>query len=104
MAKRTQIYLSEEAQKLVDDCLKEANENFRTGTITLSDLVSEMILNSKIDIKSLQLKRTDLRRSLRLMSDLPDLDLDTVMRTLSELKIKPTKKSVRGSIEPEELP
>ncbi len=104
MAKRTQIYLTDEAQRLLDEKLKEANANFKTGVITVSNLVSEMVLSSKVDIKSLQLKRTDLRRSLRVMADQPDLDLDTVMKALSELKAKSPKKSVHPQTEKEELP
>ncbi len=101
MTKRVQIFLTNEAQRLVDEQLKEANENFKSGNITISDLISEMVVNSKIDIKSLQLKRTDLRRSLRVMANQPDLDLDTIIKNLTELKSKTPKKPAKTPVQME---
>lgn len=96
--KRLQIYLTDEALQMVEDQLKLANENFKSGTINYSDLITEMILNSKIDIKTLQLKKTDLRRSLRVLALQPDIDLDTAIKHLSELRQRSLKKNGRGAI------
>lgn len=93
--KRLQVDLSEEAQRIVDQKFKEANANFKSGTIRLGDLVSEMIITSKVDIRSLQLKRTNLRRSLHAMADQPNLDLDTAIKTLIDLRQKTYKKPAR---------
>lgn len=103
MAKRLQIYLPDECWQVVEGQLKEANENFVTGSISYSDLVCEMILTSRVDIKSLQLKRTDLRKSLKVLAAQPDIDLDTVIKHLSEMKPKMNKKSGRGFGEQESL-
>ncbi len=103
MAKRIQIYLTDEAQTLVDKSLVEANENFETGTITISDLISEMVVTSKVDIKSLQLKRTNLRRSLQLLSKTRGIDLDSAIKTLIELRNKTNKKSHKTPTEPEAM-
>ena len=64
MKRKIQVLLSDDAWDLVDSLTKQANENFEVGTIGYSDLVNEMILTSKVDIKTLQVKHTDLRRSL----------------------------------------
>ena len=93
MKKRLQIILSNEAWTAVDDLSKEANSDFDGGHINYSDLINEMILCSKVDIKTLQLKHTDLRKSLRALASKGDLDLDTVLKTLSELKSTVKKKS-----------
>lgn len=103
MSKRLQVYLTDEALELVEEQLKLANEGFQAGTITYSDLISEMVLTSKVDIKTLQLKRTDLRRSLRVMASQPDIDLDTIIKSLSELKGKTQKKSSRQIVLSESL-
>ena len=54
MIKRLQIALTNEARLAVDSLIKEANEGFETGHINYSDAINEMIVNSKVDVKTLQ--------------------------------------------------
>ena len=94
MKKRLQIILNDAAWAAVESLSNEANSDFDGGHINYSALINEMILSSKVDIKTLQLKHTDLRKSLRALASKGDIDLDTVLKTLSELK-STTKKKVK---------
>jgi hypothetical protein len=93
MKRRLQIILSDEAQSALDTLMKEANEGFQAGNISFSDAVNEMMISSKVDVRALQLKHTDLRRSLRSMASKPDVDIDGVIKNLMELKSKSPKRS-----------
>lgn len=84
--KRLQVILSDEAWAAVEKLTDDANAEFEAGTINYSDAINEMILTSKVDIKVLQTKHTDIRRSLRVMASKDSLDLDNVIKTLMELK------------------
>lgn len=86
MNKRMQIILNPEAWALVEVASREANDGFDAGSINYSDVINEMILCSKIDVRTLQLKHSDLRRSLRAMASKEDIDLEAVLKNLSELK------------------
>lgn len=86
--KRLQVILNEEAWNLVEALIKEANENFEVGSITFSDAINEMILCSKVDVKQLQTKHTDFRRSLKVLATRDDLDLESVIKSLMELRAK----------------
>ena len=77
---------------MVDAVTKEANSGFEAGTINCSDTINEMILTSKVDIKLLQSKHTNIRRSLRLMAAKENVDIDDVIKSLLELKAKSGKK------------
>lgn len=103
MIKRLQISMSEEAWAIIEKTTNEASENFDAGTITYSDVICEMILNAKIDIKSLQLKRTDLRRSLKSMANNPDIDIDTIIKNLNDLKAR-TKRHSKSTAQGPEVP
>lgn len=92
MNKRLQVQVSQEAWEAVEALCKEANQNFEAGSVTVSDAVNEMILAAKVDVRALQLKRTDLRRALRAMADKEDLDLESVLRSLTDLRGKVPKK------------
>lgn len=92
MSKRLQVIFTEEAWKEIEATTNEANQNFEMGSINYSDVINEMVLNSKVDIKTLQMKHADIRRSLRVLAAKEDIDLDTVIKTLSELKAKGGKK------------
>lgn len=94
--KRLQLALSPDAWAAVDALVREANSNFETGSINFSDMVNEMILSAKVDVKILQLKHTDIRRSLRVMAALENIDLDTAIRTLTEIKQKLGKKPAKS--------
>jgi hypothetical protein len=92
MKKRLQVVFTEEAWAAVEALTTQANENFEAGSINYSDVINEMIVSARVDIKALQLKHTDLRRSLRSMASKGDLDLDTVIKSLMELKSRSGKR------------
>jgi len=92
MSKRLQVVFSEEAWSEVEAITNEASKDFDMGSINYSDVVNEMVLTAKVDIKVLQMKHTDIRRSLRVMAAKDDLDLESVIKTLSELRAKTGKK------------
>lgn len=98
MIKRLQVSLSNEAWHAVEAITTEASENFDVGTINYSDVINEMILTSKVDIKTLQLKHTDVRRTLRSMASQEDLDIDAVIKNLTELKQKTAKRLKPGAV------
>jgi|GEM_PF-1202337 len=95
--KRLQVLFSEEAWSSIESLTEEANRGFEDGSITYSDVVNEMILNSKFDIKTLQAKHTDIKRSLRRMASQGDVDLDSAIKALMELKNKVGKRGSKQS-------
>lgn len=102
MKKKIQIVLTEESSTALDAMLKESNNGFTTGTITYSDVLNELLIAGKLDIKSLQAKHTNVRKSLRLMALQKDIDIDAAIRALTELKAKTPKKSSRSQLSMEE--
>jgi hypothetical protein len=85
MSKRLQIILNDDAWAQVEAITNEANEGFQAGSISYSDTMAEMVLNSKVDVKLLQLKHTDFRRAMRNAAK-EGLELDSVIKMLQELK------------------
>jgi hypothetical protein len=85
MSKRLQVILNSEAWTLVEAVTEEANEGFQAGSISYSDTLAEMVLSSKVDVKSLQLKHTDFRRAMRNAAK-GGMELDSVIKMLQELK------------------
>lgn len=103
MTKRLQVILNEEAWKVVDVVTKEVNQDFNVGNVTYSDVLNEMVINSRVDVKALQIKHTDLRRSLRVMATREELDLDGVIKSLMELKARGGKRVIRATNTVEEV-
>lgn len=101
MSKRLQIVLSDDAWPIVESLCSEANNGFEAGHITYSDSINELILCSKPDVKQLQLKHTNIRRSLQLLSGQKDIDLDTAIKSLMELKAKTSRRPTRYQLEQE---
>ena len=99
--KRLQIILSNDAWNAVEALTTEASENFEVGSINYSDVINEMILCSKVDVKALQIKHTDLRRSLRILSNKDDLDIELAIKSLMELKARGTVKRKNNSTQEE---
>ena len=94
--KRIQIFISDEAWEAVGTLTSEANEDFEYGSIHYSDIINELLINNpKIDVKGLQLKHTDLRRSLKTMASKDSIDLDLIIKTLNELKQKGQRKPAK---------
>ncbi len=90
--RRLQVILTEEAWAAVDAVTKEANEGFEAGTINFSDTINELIMSAKVDIKFLQSKHTNIRRSLRLMAAKDIVDIDDVIKALLDLKARTGKR------------
>lgn len=100
MKKKLQVQFDEAAWTLIESTVNEANDGFEFGTITLTDVVNEMVLNSKVDIRSLQRKCTSFKKQLRVLAAKPDMDLDATIKALMELKSGQTK---RKSVNVEEV-
>ena len=98
MKKRIQVVLTEEAWAVVEAVTKEANENFDVGTVGYSDAINEMVLTSRVDIDKLRLKHTNFKRSLRSLAS-KEVDLDSVIKHLHELKSKLGRKKTAPLIE-----
>jgi hypothetical protein len=93
------VFLNEEAWSIFESLMKEANENNDSGTITFSNLINEMIPNAKVDIRSLQLKYADYRKTLKVLSSRKDIDLDQVVKILNEIRNKTPKRKASTSTE-----
>lgn len=98
MKKRIQVVLTEEAWAVVEDVTKNANENFDVGAVGYSDAINEMILTARVDIDKLRIKHTDVRRSLRSLAS-KEMDLDSVIKHLHELKSKLGRKKTTALVE-----
>lgn len=99
MKRKIQVVLSEDAWELLESTTKESNSGFKNGSITYSDVVSEFLVSGKIDIRLLQAKHTNLRKSLRLMASQKEIDIDAAIKSLQELKAKTVKKSPKPAIQ-----
>lgn len=98
MKRKLQVVLTDETWTNLETITKDANDGFVNGSITYSDVVSELILNSKIDIKSLQAKHTNIRKSLRFMATQREIDIDSAIRALQDLKVKSGKKNTKSQL------
>lgn len=92
------MILTPEAWAEVEALTNASNENFDVGAITYSDVINEMVLTAKVDVKTLQRKHTDIRRSIRAIASQNTIDLDSAIKALMELKSlnskrKPTAQS-----------
>ena len=97
MSKRLQIYLSPEAETKLETIYSEATHGFTAGTIKISDVVSEMILASDLDIKELRLKYTDFKKSLIELAHAENLDIEVAIKALQELKNRISKAKGKAS-------
>ena len=98
MKKKLQVILTDESWTALEALTKEANDGFMNGSITYSDIANELILTAKIDIRGLQAKHTNVRKSLRLMAAQKEIDIDSAIRALMELKAKGNKKSPKTQL------
>ncbi len=92
MKKKLQIILNDESWTLLETMTKEANEGFKNGTINMSDIVNEILITAKIDVRALQAKHTNIRRSLRQMALQKNIDIDLAIKNLMELKTISSKR------------
>lgn len=95
MKRKLQVALNDDSWSALDALTKEANEGFKNGFITFSDVVNEVIVNAKIDMRALQAKHTNIRKSLRLLAAQKEIDIDSAIRNLMDLKAKGAKRSAR---------
>ena len=86
MKRKLQVVLTEESWATLDALVNEANHEFRSGSINMSDVVNEVLLTAKLDVRALQAKHTNIRRSLRQMASLKDIDIDLAIKNLMDLK------------------
>lgn len=99
MKKKIQIVLSDESWSALESLTNEANEGFVNGTINYSDVVNELIATGKIDIRGLQAKHTNIRKSLRLMASQKEIDIESAIKALMDLKSKGVKKTSRSQMQ-----
>lgn len=102
MKKKITVMLSDEALLKVEKETQLASEGFESGRITISDVVNEMVLSSDIDIRSLQSKCINLKKSILNFAKQKNPDLDQMIKTLQELKGKSSKKPNKANRETEE--
>lgn len=93
MSKRLQVLLNEQAEAILEKIHAEAMDGFTLGKISLGDVVSEIVLNAKIDIKELRAKHIDIRKSLLDLANQKDVDFESALKALQELKPKNHKKA-----------
>lgn len=103
MKKKLQIVMNDESWTALEGLTKEANDGFVNGTITFSDVVNEILITAKLDIRALQGKHTNIRKSLRLMASQKEIDIDSAIRALMDLKSKGAKKSTRSQLSMEAI-
>ncbi len=103
MKKKLQIVMSDDSWMTLENLTKEANDGFVNGSITFSDVVNEILITAKLDIKGLQAKHTNIRKSLRLMAAQKEIDIDSGIRALMEIKSKGGRKQTRGQLSMETI-
>ena len=103
MKKKLQIVMSDESWSALENLTNEANDGFVNGSITFSDVVNEILATAKLDIRGLQAKHTNIRKSLRLMASQKEIDIDSAIRALMDIKSKGGKKSSRGQLSMENV-
>lgn len=98
MKKKLQVILSDESWTTLENLTKESNDGFVNGSITFSDVINEVLQTAKLDIRGLQAKHTNIRKSLRIMAAQREIDIDSAIRALMDLKSKGAKKSFRSQL------
>jgi hypothetical protein len=94
--KKLQVALTDESWIMIENLSKEANDGFKNGCITFSDIVNEVLLSAKLDIRGLQAKHTNIRKSLRMLASQKEIDIDLAIRNLMELKAKGAKRTAKN--------
>ncbi len=97
MLRKLQIMIAEDNWRTVESIFKEANLDFKCGNINYSDIINEMISIAKVDIRSLQAKNINVRKSLRSLASQKEIDLDGVIKFLTDFKNKSGRRAPKGS-------
>ena len=92
MKLRKQVVLTNEAWAAVEALTKSANDGFNLGHITYSDTINAMIMTSKTSVEALRSKHTDVRRTLKSWAYKKEVDIDSLIKDLNEIKYKATKR------------
>ena len=92
MKLRKQVVLTNDAWAAVEALTKSANDGFNLGHITYSDTINAMILSSKASIDTLRAKHTDVRRTLKSWASKKEVDIDSLIKDLTDIKSKATKR------------
>jgi hypothetical protein len=100
--KRLQVILTSEAWTEIERVYSDAINDFKTGSINYSDVINEMVLNSKVDLKELRLKHTDIKKSLLNLAKSENIDIELALKVLNEIRSKSVKKS-KATSQPEEV-
>ena len=98
MKKKLQVILTDESWSALETMTKDANDGFKNGSINMSDIVNEILLFAKIDVRAMQAKHTNIRRSLRQMALQKDIDIDLAIKNLMELKSINNKRIVKSQM------
>lgn len=98
MKRKLQVALNDESWSALETMTKEANDGFKNGSITFSDVINEIVSSAKLDIRSLQAKHTNIRKSLRLMASQKEIDIDSAIRALMDLKSKGVKRASKSQM------
>ncbi len=98
MKRKLQVILTDDSWTTLDGIVKEANLDFQSGSINMSDVVNEILLTAKIDIRALQIKHTNVRRSLRNLASKKDIDIDLAIKSLMELKAASQKRPAKTQL------
>lgn len=92
LKRKIQVVLTDETWSILETTTRESNSGFKNGSITYSDVVNEYLLSGKIDLRLIQAKHTNIRKSLRLMASQKEIDIDSAIKSLMELKSRGAKR------------
>ena len=98
MKNKLQVVLTDDSWAALEAMTKEASDGFKSGSINMSDIVNEVLLSAKIDVRALQAKHTNIRRSLRQMALQKDIDIDLAIKNLMELKAINNKRPAKAQM------
>lgn len=98
MKRKLQVALNDDSWSILEAMTNEANDGFKNGSITYSDVMNEIVTTAKLDIRLLQAKHTNIRKSLRLMASQKEIDIDSAIRALMDLKSKGAKRGAKSQM------
>lgn len=99
MKKKVVISFSTEAWERLESLTQKANENFDTGSVNYSDVINELIPAAQLDIRLLQARHTNVRKSLKHIASKKDIDLDAAIKSLMELQAMNSKQTKTGEMQ-----
>ncbi len=88
MNKKLQVNLSDKAFQSLQDIVERANDGFEYGKIKYSDVINEIIVNTKVNIEDLRSRNTNIKIALRIMLKQKNMDIKAVSEKIETLKNK----------------